>query len=204
MAEVGTPATNMKASIFLSFSALADSAALRRSRVMSLSLSMPAASITRIAKISVPLPGAPVETRLPFRSSNLLMPLPSSVTTCMRFGYMTTRARTGSFLGNLSRPLSGIDGSVDLGEGDVGVAGADQLQVVERAAGHLGGRRDARNLLAEDGAEAAGERIVDAAGAAGGDGELLGLLGLGCRRADAVTASGNSQECSEPHSRKPP
>ena len=81
MAEVGTPATNMKASIFLSLRALANSAALSRSRDMSLSLSRPAASITRKAKISVPLPGEPVETRLPLRSSNLVMPLPSTVTT---------------------------------------------------------------------------------------------------------------------------
>ena len=35
---------------------------------------------------SVPLTGAPVETRLPLRSVILLMPVPSTVTTCMRFG----------------------------------------------------------------------------------------------------------------------
>ena len=35
---------------------------------------------------SVPLTGAPVETRLPFRSLILLTPVPSTVTTCMRFG----------------------------------------------------------------------------------------------------------------------
>ena len=72
---------------------------------MSLSLSRPAASMTRNAKISVPLPGAPVETRLPLRSSNLVMPLPSTVTTCIRLTYMTTSALIGSFLGNLSLPL---------------------------------------------------------------------------------------------------
>ena len=80
-------------------------------------------------------------------------------------------------------PLIGIDGGVDLGEGDVGIARADQLHVVDRAAGDLGGGRDAGNLLGDDGAETAGQRIVDAAGAAGGDRELLGLLRLGPHRA---------------------
>ena len=73
---------------------------------MSLSLSRPAASIRRKEKISVPLPGEPVDTRLPLRSSNLVMPLPSTVTTCIRLEYMTTSARTGSFLGKRSRPFS--------------------------------------------------------------------------------------------------
>ena len=35
---------------------------------------------------SVALPGLPVLTRLPFRSFMLLMPVESTVTTCMRFG----------------------------------------------------------------------------------------------------------------------
>ena len=35
---------------------------------------------------SVALPGEPVDTRLPLRSDILLMPVPSIVTTCMRFG----------------------------------------------------------------------------------------------------------------------
>ncbi len=36
--------------------------------------------------ICVALLGAPVDTRLPFRSLTLLMPLPSTVTMCMRLG----------------------------------------------------------------------------------------------------------------------
>jgi len=35
---------------------------------------------------SVALPGEPVETRLPLRSFIVAMPVPSTVTTCMRFG----------------------------------------------------------------------------------------------------------------------
>ena len=80
--------------------------------------------------------------------------------------------------------VDGVPGRVHLGEANVGLAGADELQVGDRAAGDLGRRRDARNLLAEDVAEAAAERIVDAAGAAGGDRKLLGLLSLSPRRAD--------------------
>ena len=42
--------------------------------------------MTRNAITSVALPGDPVETRLPFRSAMVWMPVPSTVTTCMRFG----------------------------------------------------------------------------------------------------------------------
>ena len=73
---------------------------------MSLSLSSPAASITRNAITSVALPPEPVETRLPFRSFIVLMPAPSTVTTCMRLGYITISVRTGTGLPlNLSSPL---------------------------------------------------------------------------------------------------
>ncbi len=72
----------------------------------SLSLSRPAASSTRKANTSVAEPGDPVEMRLPFRSSILFTPVPSTVTTCMWFGYITTRAWIGSLpLVNLSVPL---------------------------------------------------------------------------------------------------
>ena len=53
---------------------------------MSLSLSRPAASMTLNAMTSVALPGEPVETRLPLRSAIFSTPVPSIVTTCMRFG----------------------------------------------------------------------------------------------------------------------
>jgi hypothetical protein len=105
-AAVGRPPTQKKASILPSFSALTDSAAPRRSRLRSLSLSMPAASIRRKAITSVALPGEPVDTRLPLRSANLLTPLPSTLTTCMRLGYRTMSVRTGTFWPlNLSSPL---------------------------------------------------------------------------------------------------
>src|SRR4029079_2596067 len=57
-----------------------------RSRCMSLSLSRPAASMTRNAITSVALPGEPVETRLPLRSDIFSTPVPSMLTTCMRLG----------------------------------------------------------------------------------------------------------------------
>ena len=98
---------------------------------------------------------------------------------------MTASARIGSLpLVNLSSAVHRIPGRVDLGEAQVGLARPDQLQVGDRAARHLRGRRDARQLLADDVAEAAAERIVDAAGAAGGDRKLLGLLSLNPGRAD--------------------
>ena len=105
-AAVGRPPTQKKASILRSFSAFTDSATPRRSRFMSLSLSRPAASMTRNAITSVALPPEPVETRLPLRSAILVMPVASIVTTCMRFGYSTISVRTGTGLPvNLSWPL---------------------------------------------------------------------------------------------------
>ena len=73
-AAVGRPPTQKKASILLSFMALTDSATPSRSRLTSLSLSMPAASRMRKAITSVALPGEPVEMCLPFRSASLLTP----------------------------------------------------------------------------------------------------------------------------------
>ena len=64
---------------------------------MSFSMSRPIASSKRCAISSVALFGAPVDTRLPFRSANLLMPVPSTVTTCMRFGYATISERIGTW-----------------------------------------------------------------------------------------------------------
>ena len=72
---------------------------------MSFSGSSPSASSTRKAISSVALFGAPVDTRLPLRSANLLMPVPSTLTTCMRFGYATISARSGTVpLWNLPWP----------------------------------------------------------------------------------------------------
>ena len=80
------PPTQKKASILRSLMALTLSATDSRSRFMSLSLSRPAASMTLNAMTSVALPGEPVETRLPLRSAIFSTPVPSIVTTCMRFG----------------------------------------------------------------------------------------------------------------------
>ena len=81
--EVGRPTTKKKASIFLSLTCVDGLGDAEPLAPMSLSLSRPAASMTRKANTSVALPGEPVETRLPFRSSTLSMPVPSTVTTCM-------------------------------------------------------------------------------------------------------------------------
>ena len=85
-AEVGIPPTQKYASSFLSLIASDDLPGSSRSRRMSFAGSSPSASSTRNAISSVALFGAPVETRLPLRSANLTMPVPSTVTTCMRFG----------------------------------------------------------------------------------------------------------------------
>ena len=56
--------------------------------------------------ISVALPGEPTETRLPARDLKFAMPAPSTVTACMRFGYMAANVLTGNGLpSNLSQPF---------------------------------------------------------------------------------------------------
>src|SRR5262249_43555103 len=104
---VGSPPTQKKASILRSLSALTDSATPSRSRLMSLSLSRPAASMRRKAITSVALPGGPVETRLPLRSASFSTPAPSMPTTAMRLGSSTISVRpsAGAPL-ILSSPLS--------------------------------------------------------------------------------------------------
>ena len=85
-AAVGKPPTQKKASILRSLIAFTDSAAPKRSLLISLSLSKPAASSKRKAITSVALPGLPVLTCFPFRSAVVLIPVLSTLTKCIRFG----------------------------------------------------------------------------------------------------------------------
>src|SRR5262245_13080431 len=80
---VGRPPLQKNASIFPSLSASTDAFTVRPCLPMSLSGSMPAARSTRNAITSVPLPGEPVETTRPRRSVRRLIPLPSTVATCV-------------------------------------------------------------------------------------------------------------------------
>src|SRR5580765_5287843 len=133
-AAVGRPPTQKKASILRSLSADADSATPSRSRRMSLSLSRPAASMTRKAMTSVALPPEPVDTRLPFRSAILRI-------------QDHQRAHRDRPALELVLALQRVERGVGHSEGDVGLAGADELQVGDRAAGHLGGGLHAVNVL---------------------------------------------------------
>ena len=106
------------------------------------------------------------------------MPVPSTVTTCIRFGYSTISVRTLTFASlNLSCALRRFPRRVDHGERDFGLAGAEEFQVVDGAAGHLRGRLQAGNVLGQDVGHAAAHRVVDTAGAAGGDRNPVALLG---------------------------
>ncbi len=104
-AAVGKPPTQKNASILRSFTALTDSATLKRSRFTSLFGSKPAASKRRKAITSVALPGEPVLTRFPLRSCMVLMPVDSTVATCIWFGYRINKVRKSIGLPlNLSSP----------------------------------------------------------------------------------------------------
>ena len=81
---VGMPPLQKNASILSSFRASTDCAAPKLCLRMSASGFRPTASSTRRAVISVPLPGAPVDTMRSRRSVTDSMPLPSRVTNWFR------------------------------------------------------------------------------------------------------------------------
>ncbi len=149
---------------------------------MSLSLSSPAASMTRNAITSVALPGEPVDTRLPLRSVILSMPVPSTDHHVHAVGIEhRERAHVDLVALELVLALEGVERGVDHGEGDLRLARADQLQVIDRAARHFGARLHAGQGLRQDVRQAAAERVVDAAGAPGRDRDVA-LLRVGGRR----------------------
>ena len=173
-AAVGRPPTQKKASILLSLIALTDSATPSRSRFMSLSLSRPAASIMRNAITSVALPGEPVDTRLPFRSAILAdaAALDGDHVHAVRIQHRQGPERHLVAL-ELVFAAIGLEAGVGHREADVGLAAADQLEVVDRAAGDLGRRLHAGHVLRQHRGDAAAHRVIDAAGAAGGDRDVL-------------------------------
>ena len=69
--------------------------------------------------------------------------------------------------------LERVERGVGHGEADLALAGTDQLEIVDRPAGDFRRRLIARQVLRQDVGEPAAERIVDAAGAAGADGDGL-------------------------------
>ena len=72
----------------------------------------------------------------------------------------------------------GVLARVRHGESDVGLAGRNQLEVIDRTARHLGRRLHARNVFRQEIGEPAAERVVHAAGAAGRDRQAVFFLGM--------------------------
>ena len=73
---------------------------------------------------------------------------------------------------NLSSPLSASSAASTITSATSLCLDADQLEIVDRAAGDARRRRHARHVFRQHVRHAAAERIVDAAGAAGGDGDV--------------------------------
>ena len=92
--------------------------------------------------------------------------------------------------------LERVERGVDHHHGDFALLGADQLEIVDRAAGDAGGRGVARHVFGQDVGHAAAERIVHAAGAAGGDGDG----GLLLRQRDAAEQRGAGDQGAEDQS----
>ena len=65
--------------------------------------------------------------------------------------------------------LVGLPPGVGHDESHLRLAGIDELQVVDGAAGHFGGGRQPGNVLGQDVGHAATHRIIDATGASGRD-----------------------------------
>jgi len=71
--------------------------------------------------------------------------------------------------------LVGIERGVGHRERDIRLGGADELQVGDRSSGDLGRGLHAVDVFGEHRGHPAAERVVHAAGAAGGDGQVLRL-----------------------------
>ena len=79
------------------------------------------------------------------------------------------RPRLDGRFGERPAPADRVVQRVGEHERDVGLAELNQLQVVDRGVGDLGGGIDVRNGLADDARQPAAVRVIDAAGVAGGD-----------------------------------
>ena len=193
IAAVGTPPLQKNASTLPSFSAPADSAALSWCRVMSFRGSSPAAARTRSAMSSVPLPGDPTDTTRPFRSATRLIPLDCADddVRVVRVQHRQ-RADAADGAGVLERPASRQRRRqrVDQREREIDLALLHELEVVHRRAGDFGRGLDARNLLRDQPRQRAAVGVVHAAGAAGGDGQILRLSRAAAAGRDA---SGQSE-----------
>jgi hypothetical protein len=89
--------------------------------------------------------------------------------------------------------LERVECGVDHHHSDFALLGADQLEIVDRAAGDAGGGRITRYVLGQHIGHAAAERIVDAAGPARRDGDG----GLLLRQRGAAEQSGGSSQRAE-------
>src|SRR5437762_1258947 len=95
-ASSATRSARAMASILLSLSAALAPAPANGSRRRSFSASMPEASRTRRARVSVGLPGIPLASVLPLRSETRVMPWPLSVTRCKTEEPTAASVRSGA------------------------------------------------------------------------------------------------------------
>jgi hypothetical protein len=88
--------------------------------------------------------------------------------------------------GELALALQRVHAGIDHREGDIRLARANSLEVVDGTAGHLGCRLCVGQGFGQDIGEAAAKRIIHAAGAARHDGELPARLRarFGARKAE--------------------
>ena len=123
------------------------------------------------------LPGEPVETRLPFEVGHLL---DAPALDRHHMHAVRIEHHQGADIDRIALELvlalQRIDRGVDHHHRELGLLGADQLEIVDRAAGDAGGRGSARHVFGQHVRHAAAERIVDAAGAAGRDADVELLL----------------------------
>jgi hypothetical protein len=132
-----------------------------------LSLSRPAASITRNAMTSVALPARTGRYALAFEVGYVFdaRPFDRDHMHLVRIEHHQRANRDFRAL-EFVLALVGIKRSVNHREGDFAVAGIDQLEIVDRSRRSLQPWPESRQRLRQNVGETAAERIVDAAGAA--------------------------------------
>jgi hypothetical protein len=136
----------------------------------------------RNAVTSPPLPGDPVDTTLPLRSSSVLIELDASVTTCV------VDVQNGERAKGQRRPVECVAAVARVGQRVAGCKGeiyfviAEKLQIVDRGGGDLGCGFHVRNRVRDHLGDPAAVGIEDPAGSAGGDRQTGAGRALAARR----------------------
>jgi hypothetical protein len=110
--------------------------------------------------------------------------------------------RNGGPSGKRPFCLGRVGRGVREGEGDLRLAVPNELEVVDRRCRRLRGRADARHVIADDLRKAAAVGVVDTAGVAGGDRQILNIACAAQMAGHRTGAAGTrNQKCRMPNAK---